>query len=259
LRDLVRAKILLDNYGNAPVPSALIGSLYDMLAFLSENPQSAQWLYDVLPREAAAVIEASNWFNADNRRDSSFTAGSGARQLTLAGLNFINFSTDNSLISETPVPRSLFEIFLNENPRWREHLTDYFPQEIAVNPMNTYRAEAVTGITWYAAEAFCKWLTAFLPPAMAGMEVRLPSETEWEYAAQIISNMTNPGWEWCAEPYVPLPFITASSEAINAVGSPERLLRGRPFYASEETRASLPAHLSSPFVTFRPVISMIHR
>jgi hypothetical protein len=258
LRDLVRAKILLDNYGNAPAPPALIDSIYDVLAFLSENPGSAQWLSDFLPREAAVIIEASNWYThfilfQDNVLPSA--AGTAERQLTFAGLNFISIPAANTfLISESPVSRSLFETFLNENPQWRDHQTDYFPQEITFNRMYTYRSDIITGMTWYAALAFCKWLTEQLPPFMANMEIRLPTEDEWLAASQSISNMRVPGWEWCADYYAPLTFIAASPEVINSVGSPERSLRGRPSIASSETRASLPPDLSSPFVTFRIVL-----
>jgi formylglycine-generating enzyme required for sulfatase activity len=124
--------------------------------------------------------------------------------------------------------------------------------------MEYINRNAVTGITWYAAQAFCEWLTTWLttqlPLSMANMEIRLPTENEWQFASSFISNMRNPGWEWCADHYVPLPFITAAPEAIETVGSLERSLRGRHSPASTETRASLPPDLSSPIVTFRTVI-----
>jgi formylglycine-generating enzyme required for sulfatase activity len=151
------------------------------------------------------------------------------------------------LISETPVPRSLFETFLNQNPEWREYHTEFFPEEISVNP--EIGRDIITGITWYAAEAFCKWFTGRLPSSMFGMEVRLPTEDELEYASLNIANMQNSGWEWCADPYAPLQFIQTPYEAVQMVGSPEQSMYSR------ERRASLPPDFSSPFVTFRPVIA----
>jgi hypothetical protein len=229
LRDLIRAKTLVDNGGNSPSPVALAGSVYDILVFLSENPGSAQWLAELLPPESASVVKESDWYkavlttNTDDRPSTSPIIARG--RLRLDGLSFASLP-DGYLISENMRVIDLKGFMISET--------------------------TVPGsdISWYEAEAYCQKLTNQLPPSMAGMEVRLPTELELEYAVKcgIINNL-EAGWEWCADPYAPLDFITASPEAIQAIGSPERSLR------KGTARTSLPPELSSPFVTFRPVIA----
>ena len=268
LRDLVRAKMFLDNGGLSPSPAGLAGSVSEILLFLSENPGSAEWLSGVLPPESAAVVRASNWYknaSAVPAYQPAEPQTGGIRRLEAAGLSFAAIAAGTLLqnepfphkieiksfmISESPVPRTLYETFLNENPSWKEEQSDIYPAEI-------YGRAEITGISWFAADAFCRWLSKRLPPSMADMEIRLPAEAEWEYAAKTgVVNMGNGGWEWCADPFVHLPFIKASPIAVQAVGSPERSLRGgtRPS-PSVETRASLPPDFTSAFVTLRPVIA----
>ncbi|MDR2943139.1 MAG: PEGA domain-containing protein [Treponema sp.] len=229
LRDIVRAKMLLDNKGLSPSPAGIYGSVSDILAFLSENPASAVWLSGLLPAESTAMVKASNWYKKEavSIANAPAQARSGARRLNLAGFSFIEAS--NFWISDNIVPQAVFTAFLNENPELR----------------NGQENDA----SWYSADEFCKRLTSRLPPSMAGMEVRLPTEAEWDYARNLI-NLPG-GWEWCADPFVPLDFIKAPANAIKAVGSPERTLRS----AVDSNRASLPPGFSSPYVYFRPVIA----
>jgi len=251
IRDLIRAKILLDNGGNAPVPTALVRSISDIFAFLSKNPGAAKWLSQVLPREQASIIESSDWFKKQERSGAPPKPQAVTGSARIAGINFIKFSS-GFMISETPVSRSLFETFLKDQPQWKEYQTDYFPQEISSYPWEIDK-NVITGVTWYAAQAFCDWI---LPPS-PNMESRLPTEEEWSIAAQSIGSMKNVGWEWCADPYSPLQFANVSYQAKQFVGSPERSLRGRQTANSAETRASLPPDLSSPIVTFRIVFAPV--
>jgi len=255
VRDLIRAKILLDNYGNAPSPAALVNSMSGIFAFLSENPGAAKWLSQVLPREQASIIESSNWFKKQSAVSPIPQPNVSIGSQQLAGVNFIRFSS-GFMISETPVSRSLFEAFLDENPQWREQQTDYFPQEITSYPWEIDK-NIITGVTWYAAQAFCEWMALRMFPRSIPIDiiVRLPTEEEWSIAAQSIGNMKNVGWEWCYDPYAPLQITKSSPLAVQAVGSPERSLRGRQTPTSAETRASLPPDLSSPIVTFRLAIA----
>jgi hypothetical protein len=242
LRDLIRAKMLLDNGGLSPSPASIIGSVYEILLFLSENADSADWLSVLLPPESASVIKSSNWHINRHYAPASAIPQTRPlmRRLELAGLFF--YSTNGIMICENQVPQSAFDTFLEENPKWREDADlDFFPKMESA-------PSGVTGVSWFAARAFCQWIGKWLPASMADWEVRLPTEAEWDSVVNLIEAA---GWEWCADPYVPLPFIKTSLKAAEAVGSPERSLRNR---AYPETRASLPPEYSSPFVSFRPII-----
>ena len=255
LRDLIRAKALLDNRGGAPSAAALLNPIKDALVFLSQTPNSALWLCELLP-EYAPEIADSAWFYGNLTKDIPAPAASIQRRTTLAGISFIEIQSEKKFyVSENPISQSLFENFLNENPQWRDQKNDYYPDEISINPIEMYRRDAVTGISWHSADAFCKWLSGRLPSSMSNMEARLPSEDEWLAASLVAENMKNTGWEWCDDFYAPLPLITAKQKAVKAVGSPEKLLRGRASPQSAVTRASLPPEITSPFVTFRPVIA----
>jgi len=270
LRDLSRAKFILDNNGLSPCAPSLIGSVSDILVFLSENHGSAEWLSGLLPPESASIIKNSNWYRNETSYQSVIIpahSGNSARRIEESGLTFLEIPAgtmtggkesviNGFLISENPVPRSLFETFLNENPEWKKEYTDYYSDEISVISADIFGGEIITGISWYAARGFCEWLSKRLPSSMTGMEVRLPLEIEWEYAAMFgIKSMENPVWEWCADPFAPLQFIAATPASVQAAGSPERSLRGRPSVSAEASRTSLPPEFSSPFVTLRPVIS----
>jgi formylglycine-generating enzyme required for sulfatase activity len=297
LRDLIRAKMLTDNGGLSPSPLSLIGSLEDIMTILSGVPGSAPWLADLLPPEAAALVAGSAWYAKTVMAAAASEAGVVPREargfggrLELGGLPFREVfggtfqersvfphteETGDFWIALTALPLASWEAFLRENPRWdAENTADLAEQGLVTGdyllrepgpPGRDRRdgASAVTGVSWYAAEAYCRWLTTLLPRDLAGWEVRLPTEAEWEYALRLRAAAGDlPGlpegflrgfWEWCGDPYVPLNFFPPAP-------SPERALRGgswinSPDQATPETRASLPPEFCSPFVSFRPVIA----
>jgi len=174
------------------------------------------------------------------------------------------------MICSTPVPTPAFADFLDANPQWRPDQREALESRGLVTSEYLADFEAGTGrvitsisaVSWYAARAYCEWLETKLPDSLSGYTVRLPTEAEWEHAVKSTEKTLVRGsaWEWCGDPYSHLPFISAPSEAIAAVGSPEYPLRGgSPLNAvtpgNPETRASLPPESCSPFVSFRPVIA----
>ena len=307
LRDLVRASMLAQGGGNAPSPLTLAQSLAQAAAFLSRNTGSASWLADTLPADSAAVLISSAWYQNQLAAFADVTAGEvlaappGQRsdpslpvsQIRVGGLMFIGMGggvvvqgepfphqspVDAFFVCATEVPSPAYADFLDANPRWRAQQREELEKQGLVN--GEYLADfddsipaggrdtGVTAVSWFAANAFCAWLTGKLPDSFSGWEVRLPTEAEWEYAAKSSRGsrtlvMENGAWEWCADPYSHLPFIAAPPQAIAAVGSPERTLRGEPWRnalipPNVETRAFLPPVTCSPFVSFRPIIARAH-
>ena len=189
---------------------------------------------------------------------------------------------DSFLVSTTQVPPSVFADFLDANPKWgRDNLEaleiyglvsgDYLADFGILSPGGGWTGTGVNAVSWFAAAAFCEWLSTMLPDELSGWEVRLPTEAEWEFAAKSArawDNLNglfvpnNGSWEWCKDPYSPLPFLAASAWAVDAIGSPERPVRGGSWLnaagiTNVETRAFLPPASVSPFVSFRPVIARI--
>lgn len=296
LRDLIRAKHIIDNGGLAASPVSLLRSLEDILVYLSEAPGTALWLEELLPPETASVITGSAWYERQNAAASALLAADRSvpprfgETISLGLLNFREISGGILIqggavphevpvnpfgIAETEVSSTAWDAFLQANPEWRPEHTDALVARGLVSedylaPTGTGDSTSVSGVSWYAAQAYCQWLTGLLPPALADYEVRLPTEAEWEYVAKGFATPNNAGsgfndllggmWEWCADPYAPNNFLPADREIIVAIGSPERAVRGNSWVnvlssINEETRGSLFPASCSPFGSFRPVIA----
>jgi hypothetical protein len=290
VRDLVRAQFLVDNGGLSPAPLSALASIQKAASSIGKNSGSSFWLAEILPENAAAALVQSAWFTKTAGNSDQGTIGifdlpfQAAGSMTLENLGFVSVnsgylekhgrreSIPPMLIARFPVTVEAWDAFTGENPEWsglkRDELiargragAEYLlPLD---NPAYPY--PAAPGISWYAAEAYCAWLTTKLPPSLAGWEVRLPSEAEWEFAAR--QRGLNQGllWEWCADPFAPLDFFPAPEEALELLGKaagifpPERVVRGGswinpPGSTGIESRGSLPPESSSYFVGCRPVI-----
>jgi formylglycine-generating enzyme required for sulfatase activity len=298
LRDLLRARFLAGSGGLSPSPLTLADTAVSVLGYLSKNPGAAAALAGTLPPEKGRALESSAWYRQAVSAAASLSAAPPAKPdragpaAAIPGEAFRAFrpvpggqliqtggfphpvKLEGFYIAATELSGEDWGRFLEANPEWRrenaEALIDlglaspgYLDEP--VNP--PYPDAGTPGISWFAAAAYCEWLTASLPPSLAAWEARLPSEAEWEYAATLaadgsidLANMQGGFWEWCADPYAPLNYLSADATAAAAVSSPERSLRGgswinAPGSVGIATRASLTPALSSPFVSFRPVLA----
>lgn len=98
-------------------------------------------------------------------------------------------------ISETEIPNRLYREFIEENPTWNpanklnlqeQGLVDneYLFGWEAEDVQSDWEEFPVSHVSFYAAQAFCKWLSADLPYSFSGYFARLPFESEWEWAAR---------------------------------------------------------------------------
>ncbi|MDR1218924.1 MAG: SUMF1/EgtB/PvdO family nonheme iron enzyme [Treponema sp.] len=272
-RDLIRSKYLIDNGGLSPSPLAVVSSAQGMLSFLSKNPDSATALASLVPPELMSVIVDSTWYKkqtADgNAAKPAMVETAPAETAAVNGTLFYTipkgtlsqgnrvFIIEEFSVAAAEVSPALWEDFLAANPEWKkENGAGLVSQGFATEDYLEYGMigeSSVTSVSWYAAKAYCAWLSTFLEDA--NHEIRLPYEREWEYAAvNDLISATQPAAVWCEDHFAPLNAISAKSESIAAAGSPERSVRGGK-YMKPESRGSLPPDFCAPFVSFRPVIA----
>ena len=291
VRDILRAQFLLDNNGLSPSPVTVVPSLQRIVTAMWNNGASAIWLSEILPTEIAGKFILPDQFIGS----SDFQGSTGdfdfpvqiPSSLNLEAVSFISVSTGYLekfgrkeilppiLIARFLVSQEAWELFTREKSEWavtnRSNLiaNGLVGEDYLVQPDNpAFPKDAVSGISWYAANAYCNWLNTKLPSFLSGWEIRLPSEMEWEYAARRAEIDTGLLWEWCGDPFAPLDFFPVNDEtlaiferaALFSANYPlDRLLRGGSwinniYSADMESRGSLPPDTSSPFVGFRPVI-----
>jgi formylglycine-generating enzyme required for sulfatase activity len=292
LRDLLRAQCFTGSGGLSPSALTLSGTAAYILEYLSQAPGAAAWLAETLPAESLRSLEGSPWYReavsaagllSQEAAEARVQGPPAGETLSLGRLQFRHIPGGDCIqgaafphrvnltrfyIAATGISAEAWERFLAANPRWKRENAAALIEQGLVSP--GYRDEPLTppaphtgvaGISWFAARAYCAWLTQFLPASLAGWEVRLPREAEWEYAAPLFAGEgPSQFWEWCADPYAPLNYLHADPAAIEAVSSPERSLRGGswitpPGSVGIETRASLAPATASSFVSFRPVIA----
>jgi len=199
-------------------------------------------------------------------------------------------------LSSTEVTRAEFNRFLAQNPSWKpENRADLIAKGLAdASYLATYDAAKsdsvpITGVSWFAASAYCDWLSAQAP---AGYKVVLPTEAMWNAASAadaknpvsfaVFSDRSSSGplpvgssgrdslgfadlygnvWEWTSDGFRPYPWILDSSatfaELTSAIAS-KTVLGGswanKPDAISAGIRGPVPAIHASEFLGFRPAI-----
>lgn len=199
-------------------------------------------------------------------------------------------------LASTEVTQREFARFLAENPEWKpENKAALIEQGLADSSyLKDFNLAAIdnrpiTGVSWYAADAYCKWLNRMAP---AGYEVILPTEAMWEAAAVVSSrsisslaifkNRASTGplqigsagtdslgfsdlfgnvWEWTSDGFRPYAWIQKDSSVFNElIGAiSQKTVKGGSWANSSDqisidSRGPVPASHSSEFLGFRPAL-----
>ena len=171
--------------------------------------------------------------------------------------------------TETEIPNRLYRTFIQENPDWdpanrsdlmsrglvdEQYLSNWQADSNRSDSDQTeWEQLPVTNVSFFAAQAFCEWLTSKIPAGFPGYVIRLPFESEWEWAARgglvgadypagrpserdrfFGPDVEGPApvgaspengyglqdtignvWEWCLDWYSPVKYLFSSLEAVN--------------------------------------------
>ncbi|HUX20305.1 MAG TPA: SUMF1/EgtB/PvdO family nonheme iron enzyme [Spirochaetia bacterium] len=201
----------------------------------------------------------------------------------------------------TEITHGEYAQFLAQNPTWAPNAETSLAASGLVTANYLKGWDTYPGpdypqdyVSFYAAQAFCEWLQKQLPPSLAGYVVRLPTQSEWEWAARMnvspsasvfhdsydslqpagtgaadslgIRDLLGSLWEWTSDWYLPtrsyLTSIDGSSSLADSLvgGAAEKAVRGGSWASAQDsitytTRGSQPPDWCTPYLGFRPIIA----
>jgi formylglycine-generating enzyme required for sulfatase activity len=257
-RDALRAAVLVSSESAALTPTSL-GLVVDTAwKLLADDPALLAALSSVMPIDVKSTIEATAFYRrlvdtAARTASASQDSQPSGRRL-VAGVEFIEFEPGSTVIrtnsgvpgvipvgafalasTETTVAR--YREFILSNPQWSASAADSLRAAALVDGSYLENFdlagsdEPVRYVSRPAAEAYATWLSIQAP---AGFRFSLPTEAQWNHAAEASSvvasrpdaaalfaqGRTGPSpvsalrtdaagfkgllggvWEWCADPY----------------------------------------------------------
>ena len=191
--------------------------------------------------------------------------------------NYLAF--DKFYIAEGKITNREYLDFVNENPSWNRSnkkliadnlVTDSYLSHWAGDntPINSDMDIPVYNISWYAAEAYCEWLTKKIKGN--NLKAVLPDEYMWEVAqkncAPLLKMMNKSLWDWCSNWFNYADYINpervyadaytnAAPRSFELAGIEKSVRGGSWANKADEikpfTRASQPPNWCTPFTGFR--------
>lgn len=126
-------------------------------------------------------------------------------------LEMIPMDTFSKKLLDFAVSIKGYNKYLGKNPReWPDVLRSFYDDEKKFNRDD----QPVVGVTWYAACAYCFWLSCLegTPDSL----YRLPTETEWEWAAGGEPDGSVREYPWPKEKGQPTPHFANYGENLGA-------------------------------------------
>ena len=115
------------------------------------------------------------------------------------------------------ITREAYSRFTQAHPEWAEE-SEYSTESAD--------QEHVSNVSWYAAQAYCQYLTGQLPESLKEKySFRLPTEYEWEAYAQGGKERPQSLWDWCQNWYAPAEVFYAANVPDTWPGA-EKAVRG---------------------------------
>ncbi|MCX7026290.1 MAG: SUMF1/EgtB/PvdO family nonheme iron enzyme [Spirochaetes bacterium] len=318
-RDGLRASVLLAS-GGSPSPLGLAAAARSALDVLGKDAVGGIWLKDLIlkkskktadllqklpspkPQALKPAPKPQNFVNLGPQQYLIFSAGYAAMggEAPSGSLAFYSRKVPSFGMARTEVTKGQWASFLAASPEWKLENRSALAENgfIDDNYLASFNSgspdEPITGVSWYAAMAYCAWLTKTSGGAYA---VTLPSEAMWETAAA--ASLSDPSslkekkavwaskeatgpsrvaslgyssigladlfgnvWEWSADSYLPYPAFARGSGSDGAsefLAGPEKAVRGGSWANTADktdlhSRGGLSPSRSSSFLGFRTAI-----
>ncbi|NQT60477.1 MAG: SUMF1/EgtB/PvdO family nonheme iron enzyme [Bacteroidetes bacterium] len=194
-------------------------------------------------------------------------------------------SLDSYAVAARELSVNDYALFVEQNPTWavtnkQKLLDDGFVDEQYLLDMDLLNPDdlPIRNISWYAAKAYCNWVSDSMPIEYSNLYMSLPSTSQWQYAATLFNNtyistlssapvftkvpvnfMGNV-WEFCNDTFLPTGvslYINIDDELEN--NWIQKTVMGGSWANSPSdialyTIGSIEPYSCSEFIGFRPVL-----